>query len=436
MERLRIAQEAASQRRARQQRHRDQPFLSPRPSTEAIRSKAATSRRNSTFSYSRRAQAPRSDADVDESQALRFLALPDKLKRLHFTQEELFLLTESSERALGLSVTADDGVSRQGTLRRRRESVASCARHYALTPDVRVIEDDWAENEDASAKDLEHESSDFENAKQEACRRESSYSTHSMQAPSSPGPASSATRRVSLLGKRGRYLTPLPLAPPKLLPVVPLFPSPNARKATSISQPQSPAITPLESTFEAKYYKDALARSKLRVYLASPERFDEALEFGFPTECPGIERSTSLASSRRDLQDDMDELSEANSKDDEDDSSYSGKSPRTPSGFQEYFDTPMTPGIPQEGDAQLQPLDGREMTLRLTLTRKDLRAPEEELYAFQRKQVSGVDLETTDPLALEALSICEDDSGAQGAFAVMRPSVGGLKRAWKSFRGR
>ena len=33
---------------------------------------------------------------------------------------------------------------------------------------------------------------------------------------------------------------------------------------------------------EAKHYQDPEARMKLRLYLASPQKFDEAIEFGFP----------------------------------------------------------------------------------------------------------------------------------------------------------
>src|SRR5699024_8789531 len=32
----------------------------------------------------------------------------------------------------------------------------------------------------------------------------------------------------------------------------------------------------------AQYYQDPEARLKLRVFLASPQKFDEAIEFGFP----------------------------------------------------------------------------------------------------------------------------------------------------------
>lgn len=79
--------------------------------------------------------------------------------------------------------------------------------------------------------------------------------------------------------------------PPRGLPpsqsVPPLAPLANRR---SISRPASRHRTsshaPRSSTSSidpaAQYYQDPDARFKLRVYLASPQKFDEAVEFGFP----------------------------------------------------------------------------------------------------------------------------------------------------------
>jgi hypothetical protein len=56
------------------------------------------------------------------------------------------------------------------------------------------------------------------------------------------------------------------------------------------------------------------------------------------------------------------------------------------------------------------PLANREMTLRMTLTRPDLRADDEDLYGWSRKE--------DDPLALEQLPMSDDTTGENGAFAV------------------
>lgn len=57
-----------------------------------------------------------------------------------------------------------------------------------------------------------------------------------------------------------------------------------------------------------------------------------------------------------------------------------------------------------------EPLVNREMTLRMTLTRPELRADEEDLYGWSRKE--------DDPLALEQLPMSDDTTGENGAFAV------------------
>ena len=63
----------------------------------------------------------------------------------------------------------------------------------------------------------------------------------------------------------------------------------------------------------------------------------------------------------------------------------------------------------------------REMTLRMTLTRPDLRADEEQLYGW--KEQKG---RKDDPFALEELHLTDDMTGAKGAFAVKPKPQGNL----------
>ncbi|KAE8550258.1 hypothetical protein TMatcc_008263 [Talaromyces marneffei ATCC 18224] len=53
---------------------------------------------------------------------------------------------------------------------------------------------------------------------------------------------------------------------------------PDHHQARHISHRSTSSIDPA-----AQYYQDPEARLKLRVYLASPQKFDEAIEFGFPS---------------------------------------------------------------------------------------------------------------------------------------------------------
>jgi hypothetical protein len=210
----------------------------------------------------------------------------------------------------------------------------------------------------------------------------------------------------------------------------------------------------------AVHYQDPEARSKLRKYLASPQKFDEAVEFGFPSRPPPAQpeetetfkhRSTSANDAQTFLKDDVisfiDRYDEDSGEDDDDDLSSNGtNSPVTPgatgdidsafrcasSGTRSLFSSLDSNNLPplnlvsfkyrQPPDVDF-PINNREMTLRMTLTRPDLRAPEEELYGWQG--ATG-----PDPLALEELPAPTDDvTGEHGAFAVKsQRSSGVLKR--------
>ncbi|TGZ80940.1 hypothetical protein EX30DRAFT_307033 [Ascodesmis nigricans] len=59
-----------------------------------------------------------------------------------------------------------------------------------------------------------------------------------------------------------------------------------ARRASTIqrSSPKVSHVAKASIDGEALYYQDPQARLQLRVYLASPQKFDEAVEFGFPSQ--------------------------------------------------------------------------------------------------------------------------------------------------------
>lgn len=70
----------------------------------------------------------------------------------------------------------------------------------------------------------------------------------------------------------------------------------------------------------------------------------------------------------------------------------------------------------------------REMTLRMTLTRPDLRADEDQLYGWQQQGSSSPKSTSVkdDPLALEDLVFTDDNTGAKGAFYVKPKPRGNL----------
>ncbi|KAK7951869.1 uncharacterized protein PG986_007597 [Apiospora aurea] len=152
----------------------------------------------------------------------------------------------------------------------------------------------------------------------------------------------------------------------------------------------------------AAHYQDPEARLKLRAYLSTPQKFDEAVQFGFPSNDAGAPRPCpeSQQPNKGDLRhktsDDSEKLKTFLS--DDHSSIYSDdESVADP-------DTPMTPNSPEKekqaaknacsrleapptGDPESSmrdPSASREMTLRMTLTRPDLRASEDQIYGWQR----------------------------------------------------
>ncbi|KAJ4271975.1 hypothetical protein NW762_000684 [Fusarium torreyae] len=171
----------------------------------------------------------------------------------------------------------------------------------------------------------------------------------------------------------------------------------SANKQAPISPP--PLTPPIDPA--ATHYQDPEARKKLRAYLASPQKFDEAIEFGFPSKDGSIPRPATYsrtAELNKNSGHETDKLrsfleDDRSSKYSDDASAAEPDSPKTP----QLFD--KTPHIRSlrnsiehpsysRGEKSLQdPATSREMTLRMTLTRPDLRQSEDQIYGW--KQSSG-----------------------------------------------
>lgn len=202
--------------------------------------------------------------------------------------------------------------------------------------------------------------------------------------------------------KAGRQ-TPAPPTPTSLS-----FPSHTRRRSRAISlmnarQSSQGSTHCIDAA--AAHYQDPEARLKLRVYLASAQKFDEAVEFGFPSSASTEVLSTARPErleymSRRNrsqniLSDDSSNLktffSDDQSSTNGDDLSLPDPdSPRTPhspdkfSRHQSAFDSEDGRCSKLSGVYTHAPSASREMTLRMTLTRSDLRAGEEQIYGWQK----------------------------------------------------
>lgn len=180
---------------------------------------------------------------------------------------------------------------------------------------------------------------------------------------------------------------------------------PGRRKSRALSlitprHASHASVASLDSA--AAHYQDPEARLKLRAYLSTPQKFDEAVQFGFPSNDIGALRSypepqqPNKGDLRRKASDDSEKLKTFLS--DDHSSIYSDE------GSAADPDTPMTPHSPEKekqssknGCSHLEPPPtsdsessmrgpsvSREMTMRMTLTRPDLRAAEDQMYGWQR----------------------------------------------------
>lgn len=195
----------------------------------------------------------------------------------------------------------------------------------------------------------------------------------------------------------------------------------------------------------AQYYQDPDARLKLRVYLASPQKFDEAIEFGFPA----------LQENHQQGNPDKENVNKKKNVVPEPKPSNSPKLILAPQDFGTFFEDndgsivggasepvvehPAQEGTPaadspslqkqrrsslQESKPGLQRLPGnREMTLKMTLTRPDLRT-ESPTESSSPKD---------DPLRLAELPPADR---RQTIWDTDRDEQGVVKKMWRKLRRR
>lgn len=172
----------------------------------------------------------------------------------------------------------------------------------------------------------------------------------------------------------------------------------------------------------AQYYQDPDARLKLRVYLASPQKFDEAIEFGFPSlDNKESVRPTRLSGDR------MQEPDESPHILTDEDGISGGEGMRhsrqnSTSKALNYHQSRRIQPIPPPGGKA--PGHNREMTLKMTLTRPDLRTD---------SPTSPLSLEADDPLKLADLPPADENSVV---WETQRDERGVMKKMWRRIRGR
>ncbi|KJZ71393.1 hypothetical protein HIM_09181 [Hirsutella minnesotensis 3608] len=180
---------------------------------------------------------------------------------------------------------------------------------------------------------------------------------------------------------------------------------------------------------------------KLRVYLGSPHKFDEAVEFGFPA-MDLVPDQDSRKHARRNSDADSPKLHTF--LEDDASSLYSEtsagepESPRTPETSEHPL--PMRPirvsqerGPRVKGDYAQAPACSREMTLRMTLTRPDLRSHEGEMYGWQKKALGRKSSELLSPVMYNTKESIERQFAAIDEEELANGS-GVVKRFWNRVR--
>ncbi|KAF2972894.1 hypothetical protein GQX73_g517 [Xylaria multiplex] len=175
----------------------------------------------------------------------------------------------------------------------------------------------------------------------------------------------------------------------------------KSRALSLITPKHNPQVSIASIDLAATHYQDPEARHKLRAYLASPQKFDEALEYGFPAnnayptilprDSPRRSQSFSqglfMASSEKLKTFLADDNSSNYSEETSIPDSESPRTPHTPENLHNIkpFQLPShSTGFSaklSEGYGQA-PFTPREMTLRMTLTRPDLRSGQDESYGW------------------------------------------------------
>ncbi|EFX04172.1 hypothetical protein CMQ_1100 [Grosmannia clavigera kw1407] len=379
-----------------------------------------------------------------------YAALPDKLRKREFSREEQVILA-GQLRASVILDAADEAVYRIGrrastrqlipdiqidspslSTRRSMESVGNgsigpldlAGNRASAVPDSFYNSFRWVdEDEDLDLRlflddyhaNLREALPQHNKERHPSFRRRMSVSkipfSLPLAEPSQP-PVKDTRSTASVSPSPSQSSSPFPTVPstvpstvPPQSPVASQHPRRKSR-ALSLIGPKHTAHTAHTSHISlssidpgAAHYQNPEARLKLRVYLASPQKFDEAIEFGFPStegvsdaatgalDANSPRRSRSRMHSRRTLSDNSNTMQTFLDDDDDDrlDTDQASvpdpESPRTPNLFS-TADTVVAGHRPSESYAQA-PMSSREMTLRMTLTRPDLRACEELMYGWQ-----------------------------------------------------
>lgn len=409
------------------------------------------------------------------------MLLPDKIRRVHFTKEEQILIKARCDVALldaPPSILQGLEARRQAKLQRPSIGVMPLTRRHSTSSAPGYVFESSYDGATGEQTDSIPRLLDFYSLRAHSAGAAADFKEHPSNSSLSSGgkafpPGASSPSSVDSNATRPSSSSAASTPSPAFARETFRRSMNISRRLTNIhdrtsSEDSTPPVT--------RYYRDPETRMKLREYLASPEGFDEALKFGFPrsTTAPRLQpreerrppmhhRGMSVGARNFSRRFSNSELlaspitiptSVLTEEDEESDSAEELEEPSTPSinGASHHFSSyrpssnSSNHSLTSMGQVSLArsarsgSAGDRDMTLRMTLTRPELRAPEEELYGRQQKEHLHTTVqieELPDPLALEELVLSDDVTGLRGAFA----NVDGreekpLRKLWRTLRKR
>ena len=395
----------------------------------------------------RRRRQSQIERTVTPAEAVWFLTLPEKIRKSQFSKEEQILIRAKSELALlnaspELRNIADDAISIKST-RSKSFSYDSPSRSSSIVPSVPSLPEKYRKDNDDSD-----------------CSLSSSATTPDLSLPMKFSRAhDSMLSPDALLGSNGASYLRSPTIGSLQWDQKSITPSEAKRRTTSTTrsmlkttqraQPPPPIqITTITST-QPLYLKDPNTKAVLREALATPQKFEETLAFGFKRDAsrprtPGTE----LYSPGCQIKENWLEANKSGEDSVEPDLSSADdfEGPLTPDFIEPrivrrksgcYSISSGTSAAPSpninraaSNTAFFEELMNRDMTLRMTLTKPELRAPEEEIYGHDDGSLRSDISVDKDLLAPVALQYSDDLSGAYGAFAQAVSRKKSVKAFW------
>ncbi|KAJ5458918.1 hypothetical protein N7530_010862 [Penicillium desertorum] len=385
-----------------------------------------------------------------------FHSLPAKIQQKLFSPEERRRLRNAYRQSL--IYDAADEAYRRDSGRDSSKSRPSIDTHPSQTivpvvqPSTAFYSDSESDDEDPTMDQTFHDSFRWLDEDGDLDLSLDEYHAHVADAATKKRTRPSFRRSLSFSNHLRKTLEITPTSTRGLPPVSqsqPLTPLSNRAPESRPSSNHRFQHAPKSSTSSidpcAQYYQDPDARLKLRVYLASPQKFDEAIEFGFPSldqnnkENIGPEPTTQKPSSPKSTLVDWD----FGTFFEDDDGTMVGSpggsvenepihspvltqrdAPRPSMESSALFQRrqswlPGAKGVPQR-------LPGnREMTLKMTLTRPDLRTDSPTPPASSKEKEDPLRLAELPP-ADRSQSIWDSDLDERGV----------VRKMWRKLRRR